>query len=86
MVGSLLWLLQWPIRAAILLLISRLPLGVDVVEELELIEVHQANPSLAEDVDLLIQEELTPPLLSPVELGPEEDGDLRTGLLLVVVG
>lgn len=61
-------------------------LTVDVVEEPELIEVHQANPSLAEDVDLLIQEELTPPLLSPVELGPEEDGDLRTGLLLVVVG
>lgn len=30
MVGSLLWLLQWPIRAAILLLISRLPLGVDM--------------------------------------------------------
>lgn len=29
-VGSLLWLLQWPIRAAILLLISRLPLGVDM--------------------------------------------------------
>jgi putative membrane protein len=30
MVGSLLWLLQWPIRAAILLLISRLPLGVEM--------------------------------------------------------
>ena len=30
MAGSLLWLLQWPIRAAILLLISRLPLGVDM--------------------------------------------------------
>lgn len=29
-VGSLLWLLQWPIRAVILLLISRLPLGVDM--------------------------------------------------------
>lgn len=29
-VGSLLWLLQWPVRALILLLISRLPLGVDM--------------------------------------------------------
>jgi putative membrane protein len=30
MVGSLLWLLQWPIRAAILLLVSKLPLGVEM--------------------------------------------------------
>jgi putative membrane protein len=27
---ALLWLLQWPVRAAILLLITRLPLGVEV--------------------------------------------------------
>jgi putative membrane protein len=30
MVGSLLWLLQWPIRAVILLLVSKLPLGVEM--------------------------------------------------------
>ena len=30
MAGSLLWLLQWPIRAVILLLISWLPLGVEM--------------------------------------------------------
>ncbi|MFO0038134.1 MAG: phage holin family protein [Synechococcaceae cyanobacterium] len=30
MVNSLVWLLQWPIRALILLLISRLPLGVEM--------------------------------------------------------
>ncbi len=28
--GSLAWLLQWPIRALILLLVSRLPLGVEM--------------------------------------------------------
>jgi putative membrane protein len=28
--GSLLWLLQWPIRALILLLVARLPLGVEM--------------------------------------------------------
>jgi putative membrane protein len=28
--GSLVWLLQWPIRAVILLLVSMLPLGVEV--------------------------------------------------------
>ncbi len=28
--GSLLWLLQWPIRALILLLVARLPLGVEI--------------------------------------------------------
>jgi putative membrane protein len=30
MANSLVWLLQWPIRALILLLISRLPLGVEM--------------------------------------------------------
>ena len=30
MTNSLVWLLQWPIRALILLLISRLPLGVEM--------------------------------------------------------
>ena len=28
--GSLLWLLQWPIRAVVLLLVAALPLGVEV--------------------------------------------------------
>jgi putative membrane protein len=30
MANSLVWLLQWPIRALILLLVSRLPLGVEM--------------------------------------------------------
>lgn len=30
MAGSLLWLLQWPLRALILLLVSKLPLGVEM--------------------------------------------------------
>jgi putative membrane protein len=30
MINSLIWLLQWPIRALILLLVSRLPLGVEM--------------------------------------------------------
>jgi putative membrane protein len=30
MIGSLLWLAQWPVRAVILLLISKLPLGVEM--------------------------------------------------------
>ena len=28
--GSLLWLLQWPLRAAVLLLVAALPLGVEI--------------------------------------------------------
>ncbi|MFO0118964.1 MAG: hypothetical protein ACK512_02525, partial [Cyanobium sp.] len=28
---SIVWLLQWPVRAAILLLITRLPIGVEMV-------------------------------------------------------
>jgi putative membrane protein len=28
--GSLLWLLQWPVRAAVLLLVAALPLGVEI--------------------------------------------------------
>ncbi len=61
-------------------------LTADVVEEPELIELHQATPSLSEEVDLLIREDLAPEPQIPVDLEPEEDGDLRTGLLLVVVG
>ena len=30
MVGSLLWLLQWPLRAVVLLLVAKLPLGVEM--------------------------------------------------------
>ena len=30
MVGSLLWLVQWPLRAVVLLLVARLPLGVEM--------------------------------------------------------
>jgi putative membrane protein len=30
MASSLLWLLQWPVRAVILLLVSKLPLGVEM--------------------------------------------------------
>jgi putative membrane protein len=32
MAGSLLWLLQWPVRAAVLLLVSKLPLGVEMAD------------------------------------------------------
>ena len=60
-------------------------LTADVVEEPELIELHQSTPSLAEEVDLPIREEVAPDPPSPVDGAPEEDGDLRTGLLLVVV-
>lgn len=28
--GSLLWLLQWPVRAAVLLMVAALPLGVEI--------------------------------------------------------
>ncbi|MFN7738719.1 MAG: hypothetical protein ACK5RA_00455, partial [Cyanobacteriota bacterium] len=31
MSNSLVWMLQWPVRALILILVSRLPLGVDMV-------------------------------------------------------
>ena len=58
----------------------------EVVEEPELIELHQATPSLAEEVELPIKEEVASVAPSPVDGAPEEDGDLRTGLLLVVVG
>jgi hypothetical protein len=59
----------------------------DVVEEPELIEVHQVTPFLAEEVDLSIQAVAPSELISPPvpESEPEEDLDLRTGLLLVVV-
>jgi hypothetical protein len=61
-------------------------LRAEVVEEPELIELHQATPSLAEEVELPIKEEIAAPPPAPLDGEPEEDGDLRTGLLLVVVG
>jgi hypothetical protein len=57
-----------------------------VVEEPELIELHQATPSMAEEVDLQIKDDVAKDPKSPEDGEPEEDGDLRTGLLLVVVG
>lgn len=61
-------------------------LTADVVEEPELIELHQATPSMAEEMDLQIKEEVDPAPSGSEDGEPEEDGDLRTGLLLVVVG
>ena len=58
----------------------------EVVEEPELIELHQATPSMAEEVDLQIKDDVAQDPKSPEDGEPEEDGDLRTGLLLVVVG
>ncbi|MFN6351399.1 MAG: hypothetical protein ACK40D_00785 [Cyanobacteriota bacterium] len=61
----------------------------DVVDEPELIEVHQASPRLAEEVDVVVIPPLSAsqrkPALEPSE-PEEEDGELRSGLLLVVVG
>jgi hypothetical protein len=61
-------------------------LTADVVEEPELIELHQATPSMAEEVDLQINEDVDPATPGSEDGEPEVDGDLRTGLLLVVVG
>lgn len=63
----------------------------DVVDEPELIEVHQSNPLLAEEVEVDVTStpsapEITPAFTSAASGEEEEDGELRTGLLLVVVG
>jgi hypothetical protein len=66
----------------------------EVVDEPELIELHQATPSLAEEVDLQIEppSPATAPIpapeedLTPVVLDDAEAEELRTGLLLVMVG
>jgi hypothetical protein len=50
------------------------PLIPEVVEEPELIEVHQADPRLAEDLEV--------PLREP---GPADDPELRRGLMRVVL-
>lgn len=66
----------------------------EVVDEPELIEVHQANPSLAEEVDLQIQRDTPASPIRPAPPKPkepevnapsEEDEELRAGLLLVVL-
>ncbi len=53
----------------------------EVVEEPELIELHQADPSLAEDVELAWKE----PLPATTTLD-EADADLVSGLMLVQIG
>ena len=62
----------------------------DVVEEPELIEVHQADPSLAEDVEVAWKEPTPATGTETVSLAKEplaeEDEELRSGLLLVRLG
>jgi hypothetical protein len=53
----------------------------DVVEEPELIELHQADPSLAEDVELAWQEPV-----SATASQDKADEDLLRGLMLVSIG
>jgi hypothetical protein len=75
------------------------PLIPEVVEEPELIEIHQATPSLAEEVDLVasngdhpLMEEVPPTGEAPAadhppEASAEEDlNDLRSSLLVVRLG
>ena len=54
----------------------------EVVEEPELIELHQADPALAEDVELSWQEESSPATVAPMDT---EDEELLSGLMLVRV-
>ncbi len=62
----------------------------DVVEEPELIEVHQADPTLAEDVEVAWKEPAPAAGTATVSLAKEplaeEDEELRSGLLLVRLG
>jgi hypothetical protein len=46
----------------------------EVVEEPELIEVHQADPRLAEDLEVTLRES-----------EPEDEAELRRGLMRVVL-
>ncbi len=55
----------------------------DVVEEPELIELHQADPSLAEDVELAWQEQEPAPARDSQD---KADEDLLRGLMLVRIG
>jgi hypothetical protein len=66
------------------------PLIPEVVEEPELIEVHQADPSLAEDLELTWDETAPTPREAPLSSADEglsqEDEELLSGLLLVRLG
>jgi hypothetical protein len=55
------------------------PLIPEVVEEPELIEVHQADPRLAENLDVVVREAERESATSG------EDADLLAGLLRVVI-
>jgi hypothetical protein len=58
----------------------------DVVDEPELLEVHQASPFLAEEVELEVRATPSPKARGPVrELSAQEEQDLRACLLRVVV-
>lgn len=56
----------------------------EVVEEPELIEVHQADPALAEEIELVEPQRLAAAAERP--LAGREDPDLVRGLLRVVIG
>jgi hypothetical protein len=69
------------------------PLIPEVVEEPELIEIHQANPSLAEEVELVTSRRERPPARNareafhPPEATVEDEmEDLRSSLLMVKLG
>jgi hypothetical protein len=57
----------------------------EVVEEPELIELHQADPALAEEVELTWQETATPPAGGSAEIS-KDDQELLRGLMLVRIG
>ena len=57
----------------------------EVVEEPELIELHQADPAVAEELELTLKEP-DPAQPGPATLNEKEDEDLLSGLLLVRVG
>jgi hypothetical protein len=57
----------------------------EVIEEPELIEVHQADPRLAEDLELTIKDDLLPASPPQGAAMEEEDPDLLQGLLRVLI-
>jgi hypothetical protein len=62
-----------------------LALVPDVVEEPELMEVHQSSPSLAEEVDLVVRANASDAVSPRGALAEDPDHDLRSCLLLVRV-
>jgi hypothetical protein len=60
-----------------------LALVPDVVEEPELLEVHQASPTLAEEVDLVVKANAAGTASPSGALEGDPDRELRTGLLRV---